>query len=193
MFSKLMLPFRNAHCMLRKHLVQLGCFLSLILIAECAKELTANISRFLLMEVTDMNWETGIKGQIMAVWSLKHIVAYRSRVLLLPPSRSFPHTLLELQWGEGFPLRKHQWSFSFADRKFLGRQTAMFPHALKAWLSLLHFSPGDIWPVLYWGDAERDLAAVDLTEINVHIADFKKTTLHQINVMLSILLGKNKD
>lgn len=55
MYSKLMLPFRNAHCMLRKHLVQLGCFLSLILIAKCAKELTANISRFLLMEVTDMN------------------------------------------------------------------------------------------------------------------------------------------
>lgn len=58
MCSKLMLPFRDAHRMVRKHLVQLGhwfSFLSLILIAKCAKVLTVNISGFLLMEVRDMN------------------------------------------------------------------------------------------------------------------------------------------
>jgi len=89
--------------------VQLGCFLSLILTAKCAKGLAENISRFLLMEVIDMNWETAVKGQITAVWSLKHIIAYRSCVLFPPPpSHSFPHTLLELQQEEGCPLGKYQ-------------------------------------------------------------------------------------
>lgn len=55
MYSKLMFPFRNTHRMLRKLLVHLGGLLSLILVAKCVKELTANISRFLLMQVTDMN------------------------------------------------------------------------------------------------------------------------------------------
>lgn len=64
--------------------------------------------KILLMEVTDMHGETGIKGQIMAFWSLKYIIAYGSRVLLLLPSHSFPLTPLELQWEEGFLLGEQQ-------------------------------------------------------------------------------------
>lgn len=179
-----MFRFRNTPCMLRKHLVQFGCFLSINLIAKCAKELTANISNFLLIEITDMNWETGIKGQIMDFWSPKHITSYGSWALLLPPSHSFPLTPLELQWEEGFPPGKHQWSFSFADRELLGRPDSC---ALKAWLGLACCT-------ILWVIFDHSFIGVLLKEslqwqlslrMNVHTADLKKTTLHWINVMLT--------
>lgn len=58
--------------------MQFGCFLSINLIAKCAEELSASISNFLLMEVADINGETGIKGQIMAFMTLKFIKSYGS-------------------------------------------------------------------------------------------------------------------
>lgn len=71
----MMLSFRNACYMLRKHLVQLGCiFLSWILIAKRAKVATANISGVFLVKVTDINSKARFKGQILAFWSPKHIM-----------------------------------------------------------------------------------------------------------------------
>lgn len=141
--------------------------------------------KILLMEVTDMHGETGIKGQIMAFWSLKYIIAYGSRVLLLLPSHSFPLTPLELQWEEGFLLGEQQWSFSFADREFLGRPGSC---ALKVWLGL-----GCC--IFLWVIFDRSFIGVMLKEslqqqlslrwMNVYIADLKKTTLRWINFMLS--------
>lgn len=89
MSNKLMFPFRNAHCTLREHLVQRGCFLSVILIAKCAKELPANTSRFLLMEVTDTNgrgWNQGTDYGYLEPEAHYSIQILRASAPLLIPS-----------------------------------------------------------------------------------------------------------
>lgn len=125
-----MSPFRNTPCMLRRHLVQFGCFLSINLIAKCAEELTASISNFLLMEVTDINGETGIKGQIMAFMTLKFLKSYGSWVLLLPPLSLLPSHTPGTAVGGRLPS-----SVMFSFGSFLEEQTAVLGRLGLAWLA----------------------------------------------------------
>lgn len=188
-----MLPFRNAHCLLRKHLVQLGCFLSLILIAKCAKELTANISRFLLMEVTDMNWDWNWGKDYGCLDPEAHYSIWILCVSHAPFSFLPSHTPVTAA-GRRLPSWEAPMILFLCRQGISWKTDSYVPPCFKslAWPGVLHSSPGNIWPVLYWGDAERDLAAIDLTEMDecVHIADLKKTTLHQVNAMLSTCFWK---
>lgn len=137
--------------------------------------------KILLMEVTDMNWDTGIKGQIMAFWSLKYIISYGSWVLLLLPL---------------IPSLSHPWSCSGRKVSFLGSisdplQTGNFLEDQTAVLWRL----GLDCCTFLWVIFDHSFVGVMLKEssqwqlflrwMNVHTADLKKTTLHWTNFILS--------
>lgn len=126
--------------------------------------------KILLMEVAGMNWETGIKGQIMAFWSLKHMISHGSWVLLLPPFSFLPSQPPGTAVGGRFPSWEASVIFSFADREFLGRPDSC---ASKAWLGLACYT-------FLWVTFEHSFIGVMLKEslqwqlslrwMNVHIA-----------------------
>lgn len=137
--------FRYTHYMLRMHLVQFGCFLSINLIAKCAEELSASISNFLLMEVADINGETGIKGQIMAFMTLKFIKSYGSWVLLTPPWSLLPSHTPGTAVGGRLPS-----SVMFSFESFLEEQTAVQGTLGLAWLAAPFSEQYLTTPLLGW-------------------------------------------
>lgn len=118
---------------------------------------------------------------LFGAWTLWHRDSVYS--LCSPPSYSFLHTLMELQWKKTFLLGKHQWSLFLYTQGISWTAHGYSPPCFEgvAWTSLLKFSL-----VLHWGNGERDFCSSGSHwDECVHITDLRKTGIYQINVMLS--------
>lgn len=145
-----MSPFRNTHCMLRKHLVQFGIFLSFNLITKCGKDLTASISKFCWwkLQIWIERLESRKRLWLFGAWST--LYPMDPECFSCPSSHSFPLKALGLQWEEGFLPGKHLWSFLLQTGHFLEDQTAVLRRLGLAWPAALFSELYLTTPFLGW-------------------------------------------